>query len=338
MSEVASRLFMSADLIGSTAQKQQSDSKWLSGLLAFYQQFPHILQEEVNEAHKQMLEQRGVIDCPVPKLWKAVGDELLYVVDVFHERQVWVYLTAWMRSLVRMQPDVFSKVVNAEGEPAPNSGGLKGGAWLATFPWPDRRVAVPLTQDDYEPDANPEKANRALLKLNDDTTTESRGSVRVDYVGPSVDTGFRILKSASAQRFPVSLEVAWVFAHVNEAMGNQKWPIYYEDEVEMKGVWGGKGYPVFWLDTGAEVTSHPKLDKLTKRSPVSAEEIAELAEALHNEEDWPCSVYLSQSEEVAFNKAKANLEAKDDLLLTRIDTSVEIDDFDLAKSPEEEEE
>ena len=43
MSEVASRLFMSADLIGSTAQKQQSDSKWLSGLLAFYQQVPHIL-------------------------------------------------------------------------------------------------------------------------------------------------------------------------------------------------------------------------------------------------------------------------------------------------------
>ena len=336
MGEVASRLFLSADLIGSTESKQRSESHWLSGLLAFYQQFPHILEEEIDEALVALGGQSTVVECPVPELWKAVGDELLYVVDVTHEKHVWVYVTAWVKSLVRMQTDVFNKVVTSAGERKASAGSLKGGAWLATFPIPDRRVAVPLLQQRYEPDSNPEHINLSLLQDADNEGVDSSRSVRVDYVGPSVDIGFRILKSSSARRFPLSVEVAWAMATVDRLMKEgDRCSIYYEGEVPMKGVWGGRGYPVFWIDTGDHHAAQPNLDRLAKRQVVQDDEIRDLAETLHAN-DWPCLIHLMDSDSVEFRKNFERLQAEDARLQAHDDGSTDPEAFGLPPNSEEE--
>jgi hypothetical protein len=50
-SDVSSRLFLSADLVGSTARKQaQGPDTWIGDVLAFYQQFPSLLDRSVAEA------------------------------------------------------------------------------------------------------------------------------------------------------------------------------------------------------------------------------------------------------------------------------------------------
>src|ERR1051326_8348657 len=66
------RLFLSIDLVGSTAFKQ-SRLAWLPAILDFYRDFDQLM-------HAQFRAYRQRSNCPVPppEFWKSNGDELLY--------------------------------------------------------------------------------------------------------------------------------------------------------------------------------------------------------------------------------------------------------------------
>lgn len=306
---IGSRLFLSADLIGSTARKQEDGAEWLGFVLAFYQQFPHILAECIESTCAEAQSVREGLDLgTIPKLWKAVGDELLYSAEVGHELQLWVFVNAWITAMRETERTVLGKRGSQHGMT------LKGGAWVGTFPDPDRKVAVPLNPGTYEHDhVNPELLNRELLgRLSNDAVEIP--TVRVDYVGPGMDTGFRVLKNATRSQFPVSVEVAWALAAANKLLVGIEKPIYYSGEASFKGVWDGRGYPVFALDAGGHHPSKRLLDKFADRPDPEAapnDQIEALAISLHSSEDWPCLIHLADSDNTGFQVHVDRLERAD---------------------------
>jgi hypothetical protein len=91
---------------------------------------------------------------------------------------------------------------------------LKGHGWLAQFPFPN--VAVRFG---------------------------ARSGQRADYIGPDMDIGFRLAHSTRAGRFLISVELAEQIAD-QPASGNLV--IHHVGWTELRGVNGGKPYPVFW--------------------------------------------------------------------------------------------
>ena len=123
------RLFLSVDVVGSTAFKhrkaQDGESKpWLKFIHGFYTGFPEMCWRRVAEVQTEAAP--GTI-LARPYLWKALGDELIFSVPLKHPAYARLYLKAFRLALVKAIEHW------ACGEkPLPIS--FKGTAWLAGFP------------------------------------------------------------------------------------------------------------------------------------------------------------------------------------------------------------
>jgi hypothetical protein len=87
------RLFLSVDLVGSTAFKQ-SRQEWLPALLNFYRDFDQII-----HAQFRAFQQRSNAHISAPEFWKSNGDEVLYTCDLVTRPRRWTRSTSgWRRS------------------------------------------------------------------------------------------------------------------------------------------------------------------------------------------------------------------------------------------------
>jgi hypothetical protein len=194
LNQDGSILFLSCDLQNSTQFKQKSASKeWIATFLAFYTEFPALLSTEIAGS------------CPSLQdrllLWKAIGDELIFSVRIQSERECSDAVDVWLAAML-----AFEKAHLLVKTPMT----LKGGAFLATVPSPDRRVAIPRTVGRADrSQLDPEAMNESTLNeaIDEDEFT---GRFAMDFVGPSIDTGFRVLKFASRRYFVLTAEVAHV--------------------------------------------------------------------------------------------------------------------------------
>ncbi|WP_260754046.1 hypothetical protein [Mycobacterium sp. SMC-8] len=222
-------LFLSCDLQNSTQFKQNGENEWIKTFLAFYTEFPSILSAEVAKS------------CPNLggrlSLWKAVGDELIFSILIQSEQECSDAVDAWLAAMLEFElQHLLPKTPMT----------LKGGAFLATVPSPDRRVAIPRTvrAKDDESQIDAEAANEATLNA---ATEEPSAEFAMDFVGPSIDTGFRLLKYATRRYFVLTVEVAHLlFKHYNDQDQRERRAHLVGTHL-LKGVWGGKPYPVFAL-------------------------------------------------------------------------------------------
>lgn len=291
ISEARSELFLSCDLVNSTAYKQRQaadrtsvadrrgpDLPWQQAFLEFYQDFPKAL-GEIRDAR---LKQDSVEHEPEFTLWKPIGDELVFTVPVVHEDTVYSAVRIWLEALDRWKARIQHLGM-----------GTKGGAFIATFPGPDRDVAVPRRPTS--------QSARGVVAANDDACSagaRDHGEFLFDYFGPSVDTGFRLFAKATPRRFPVSVEVAW--AMFRASTENQKvgfWDaqdIEYLGGQELKGVWDGRDYPLFAIDRHHSDPVNTATKALAQ-AKISAEEAMDLCRACVEDVRWPSAVYLPKS-------------------------------------------
>lgn len=89
---------------------------------------------------------------------------------------------------------------------------VKGCVWTGQFPFIDRKL-------------------------------EEESSVKVDFIGPSIDCGFRLGKYASKEEIAVSVEVADLLNGISWLQSS----LYYLKSENLKGVLGNTKYPVFVL-------------------------------------------------------------------------------------------
>lgn len=315
----ASRLFLSADLVGSTARKQSNPDQWLDDVLGFYQQFPVIVQETLGDS--ELSYPVDLDGGPIElELWKAVGDELIFSCVVREEHHVHLVVRGFVAALREWSERVVS---NKAALP------LKGGAWIATFPSPDRAIAViakpsALVPELFDPDLEPEYNNRKLLAAIEED--EHPEILWMDFVGPGMDTGFRVVANATPRRFMLSLEVAWLYAEAATAEGDED--LFLEGEIHMKGVWKGRGYPLFWLDTKHQHAGQPMLDQILGTAPAKSSQVCDLARALcTNADGWVTKLYLPDTKKHALKVHHADVEAAVKLLQQVEDTQGEVPDL-----------
>jgi hypothetical protein len=265
-----SLLFLSCDIVGSTAYKQQRGTAWQQTFLSFYRQFPQTLGDLTREAKYG----------PGFNLWKPVGDELIFTSRVTSEKDIYHAVRIWLDAM-DMYEDTLKEFSLA----------TKGGAFVATFPGPDSESSIPR-------DPLTETSDKGVVELNDEALQSRSPAYMYDYFGPSVDTGFRVLSACSHRYFTMSVEVTWALAQcvVDEGLGKpfQVGDMLLLDTRQFKGVWDGREYPLFALDRHHEDLVNVALAQIRKRK-LDEKDVVNLCKVCAGKPNWPSALYLPAS-------------------------------------------
>lgn len=221
------RLLASADIIGSTAYKSGQASQnqsWAHVFRNFFDEFPREVERCFNAIDADFV---GSNTKPKScmSVWKYVGDEILFETELGrHEAAAYHVLS--LKDALNRYAEVLAKKHRGLG--------LKGTVWGAGFP---------VTNVDVE------------------TKTPANGVTR-DFLGPSIDLGFRLMPSADRRRIPVSADIAMFLrsARTKSTRAAKRLRLFLDPPQELKGIHAGSGYPMLWVDRlDGEVTAEDTL-------------------------------------------------------------------------------
>lgn len=290
--EARSLIFLSCDLVGSTQFKQRQASApprvedgeryWQEVFLEFYRGFPQMVATVATEYEDDKKDTKTTVTARSFTLWKPIGDELVFTVEVCSEYDVAYAVRVWLDTLRRYEADQLSD--------SPLK--TKGGAFIATFPGPDSRATIPV---------NPliETSNDDPVALNEKALQKrvNRNSYTYDYFGPSVDTGFRIFSACNHRYFTLSMEVVYALTHLHASNVQAELGIYdcsdlvFLEGQEFKGVWNGREYPLFAIDRLYDEPVNKAISELTSGN-LDPVKVKALAHACLTDKQWPSRLYL----------------------------------------------
>jgi len=203
ISKRALRLFLSVDIVNSTALKQEfrhrPGESWIGVAHGFYTSFPSSLAAEISKAEPP----NGNTISTAPEPWKALGDELIFVAEVLAMEDLPLLLNAFRTSIQTWNREFENKGIL-----------IKGAAWLAGFP----------------------VQNSAIVGDDED---------HLDFLGLSMDIGFRLGHHASPRKFVLSVELAYVLSVLESLLVSE---MRYEGSEVLKGVLRDRPYPILSLD------------------------------------------------------------------------------------------
>lgn len=271
------RLFLSLDIVGSTefkhprgAKAPSDDDSWVDPFLTFYRlsvgqmaaQWEYVVRELKAASNESKLFQ---FDDHPPEFWKGAGDEVLFTKLVNSPLDA----VAAVHSLILVMADIREQFAKNEQTKVLD---VKGTAWLAGFPLNNTEIVLG-TQNGSEVDDRLAENYRLLAQL--DEKPEQRVNYKIDYIGPSIDLGFRLCQRATPRRMIVSADLAWLICHIYRHIGDadadkcpllKKPKIGFDGRVALKGLLGGEAYPLFWIEAVAGSRMDDAEDKLLKRS------------------------------------------------------------------------
>lgn len=277
-------MFLSVDVSGSTAFKfsrnlagtAEDEAGWFTAIRKFYDSF--------NEKFRQAIAASRQGSMP-PELWKALGDELIYRVTIEDRHSAAVIVGCFIDAIHHTR-----SVVRAVSKGLD----LKGCAWVADFDARNAIIDLDGLHDPYQ-SADGETQRPPPSKKN---------SVQ-DFIGPSMDAGFRLGKAASRRRFALSVELALILASAQA--DKRSYPIIfgYDGREDFKGVLGGESYPVVWLD----IEDSPKLRETNRREAamlqcqpeVPAEVVVDFCSSYIESSYWMEMPFLKSDNSELFN-------------------------------------
>ena len=237
---------MSVDLIGSTAFKANKRHEelgentrspaWIEEFITFYKQFPIMIRESFSLAIQSFGEESPIVRDNFPKIWKTIGDEIIFCNRVTNIEHAAISVSAFLKTLEK-----YSRRFEDDKKPLR----LKGAGWLAAFPAPNISISIASDQNSGGRDENtvyPSENTEDFERSADENPS------KFDFLGKGIDTGFRISKNASEDRFIASAQLAYVLA---KAATKKKFPhsFGYHGREALKGVIDGMPYPIVSIDT-----------------------------------------------------------------------------------------
>ena len=220
------RLFLSVDIAGSTKFKgsfpsikvdtrdsmegndgqEPTHNSWVPVYKEFFTDFPAIFAKALEVAAQD--ERHATQNLPSQlNLWKMLGDELIFVVQIKTEADAGAALLAFYEAIRSHQEEIQKKHANLS---------LKGTAWTAGFPIRNRRVVV----------------------------DQPNGKQVEDFIGPDMDIGFRLSKVARPGPIIASMDLIDLLIGRSY---QSKFNCAFVGWETMKGVFADKPYPVHWL-------------------------------------------------------------------------------------------
>lgn len=190
------RLFLSVDLVGSTAYKSKDGNtnlKWIKAFQKFYGEFPNLFAKNYKSICADTPEICSEESNNTPKVWKTIGDEILFVNRVNSITHLGAYVRAFSDTLIE-----FGREVNSAF-----SLNTKGNGWIAAFPNPNRSIRLSVNGSD------------PLIGENEVLTEEFEAAVdeipsNYDFLGKGIDGGFRIARNSSIEALTISPALAYL--------------------------------------------------------------------------------------------------------------------------------
>jgi hypothetical protein len=229
------RLFLSVDLVGSTAFKQ-SRQAWLPALLNFYRDFDQIIHAQYRAAR-----QRSNAHIAPPEFWKSNGDELLYTCDLNTRAQAVDAIHIWLAALSAYRCDLATLTEDLD---------VKSTAWIALFPAPNSEVFFRRGDAHFRSDAGDDAILLQAEMRDQWYEGKSRRDITRDFVGPSIDTGFRLSGWATPRRLILSADLAFLLTSTY-AVSDEPLPLHFSGAQKLRGVVDNQPYPMIWLPVGA---------------------------------------------------------------------------------------
>lgn len=268
------RIFISIDISGSTGYKQSYGNTWgslskepgngmqgqawvgpfgsfLSRMLSFLEVQWVELSKDLTSKEKEELE----VDSP-PRLWKAIGDEVVFMKEITDRRQALLAIRATIEAMKNYKNSVMKSETPTLD--------LKATAWLAGLPINNAEFVL-----------GPKRKDLNLLGMEDDYALQhylrpwlyrirKENGERIDYLGPQMDVGFRLSGVATPRRMMLSAELVYMLCDIaetggegivkdlrgdysKESQGYSHLRIGFSGMQILKGVLSGTPYPLFWI-------------------------------------------------------------------------------------------
>jgi hypothetical protein len=284
-------LFLSVDVAGSTAFKfsnslsggaqQNGDAPngWFTTIKKFYITFHQTFLSSIEQA---VGNERNCVE-----LWKALGDELIYRVTVSDMHVIARIVMSFIDTVHSTR-----KVVRGQSK----SLDLKASAWLVDFPARNAIIDFDGLRDgglteDEDHDQN----------VNHSTHRPFR-----DFIGPSIDAGFRLGKVATRSKMALSVELALILSKAQSHKRCYPFIFGYDGREDMKGVLGGDGYPVVWLDIEdndlQRETNRREAAMLQRRPEVPSDVVVDFCLRFILSSYWMEEPFLGKNAGEPFNK------------------------------------
>ncbi|NPV01084.1 MAG: hypothetical protein HPY53_06860 [Brevinematales bacterium] len=208
------RLFLSVDIVNSTEYKAKNIfvSAWAPFINDFYKDFPNLFTSNMIylKEKQQDYKDTRITESPpdTPIIWKRLGDEIVFTVLLKNSFHSVFFIEAFKNAVEQYRRGINDPLLN-----------IKASAWIAGFPVLNFKY-IPYSKDneDNEP---------------------------VDFIGPSIDIGFRISKLSTPYLCPVSVDLALLLTK-NTC---DRIEFVYGGKTLLKGVLGGFQYPLIFIKT-----------------------------------------------------------------------------------------
>ena len=179
---------------------------------------------------------RSDIQEKPPLIWKTIGDEIVFCNKIHDIEHLAICINAFISTLDNHSKALEARRLDDAGK-MPSGLDVKGTAWIAAFPYPNITVSI----------------SQKIRTLNLETTEEFEVSSEsdpqgFDFLGQSIDTGFRISSLSGIDRISVSAELAYLLCDL-AIDGKLDVKLHYLGRETLKGVTTGRTYPVTVLDT-----------------------------------------------------------------------------------------
>lgn len=255
--------------------ERKQGTPWFSIIQGFYIEAKIAFMDEWNDAVKDS----DTAAFPLgeePLLWKTIGDEILFTKVLSDYRQLGFVLRCWIRTLEKLRRFLKSRDARLD---------IKSTAWVAGFPVKNKDVVLSNSHKLFndQVDNYIVESGNLLNAYYENPTTED---VTVDFVGPSVDVGFRLATQATARRFVVSVGIPYILSLTTPADEDLEDEIrfHFGGSVILKGVFGGIPYPLFWIDMGESRTSATLEDALTGEKHCEPRHVQQYCAAFYKEQ------------------------------------------------------
>lgn len=263
------RIFLSIDAIGSTALKSTlakhgcTPDVWATCFMAFLPEVEVIYWNKYKEIAKKFCnieECREKCFCTreggsdsseddeqkLVSVWKYIGDEVVLVAELTCvEYQPVIFVLALAETLKELNNNFNSTPIKIDNSDKSYTLQFKGTAWVAGFPVSNIEILL--------------KKGKEIIS---------------DYLGPSIDLGFRLAKYATKDKIVISAPLALFIIQSSvlkspiKLFGQDlnRLPLCFSSLVEAKGVRDGT-YPLIWfplIETPESVLCIVERDKLEK--------------------------------------------------------------------------
>jgi len=202
-------MFMSVDISGSTNFKSeaQADDKgpaWVGAFEEFFREVPLIMMGQIAAA---FIFEEEVPECSV---WKVIGDEIVFLAHPTSARQTQLLTNAFYNTIINYDSKIFERWPLR----------VRGCCWAAQISNRNRQIEIP------------------------EMMGSDSSQAYVDYLGPDVDTGFRLGGCVGRGQLIVSSNLVQLLAGMKESEGIQ---FHYVGRKVLKGVYKGRPYPLFLM-------------------------------------------------------------------------------------------